>query len=74
MRTIQIKVKTNARAVGLEELADGTWLARVKSPPVEGRANAELVRLVAGHFGLRPGQVTIKSGSSGRVKLVRLED
>lgn len=44
-RTIQVKVKPNARQAGLEELSDGTWIARVKSPPVDGKANKELIAL-----------------------------
>ena len=73
MKVIQVKVKPNARASQFEQLADGTWLAQVKAPPVDGKANEELVRLVARHFGLRKAQVTIRSGASGRMKRVQLE-
>ena len=74
MRTLQIKVKPNSRATGLEELTDGSWLARVKSPPVDGRANAELLLLVAEHFSLRRAQVSLQRGASGRMKYVCLDD
>jgi uncharacterized protein YggU (UPF0235/DUF167 family) len=37
---------------------------------VDGRANAELAALVAAHFGRPKAAVTIKSGASGRIKLV----
>lgn len=70
---IQIKVKPNSRTSLLEEREDGTWLAYLKSPPVEGKANEELLALVAKHFGCRKSEVTIKAGASGRVKLVRIE-
>ena len=73
MKVIQVKVKPNARASQFEQLADGTWLAQIKAPPVDGKANEELVRLVARHFGLRKAQVTIRSGASGRMKRVQLE-
>ena len=73
MKMLQVKVKPNARACGLEQLDDGTWLARIKSPPVDGKANAELVTLIAQHFGVRKAQVSIKSGASGRMKLIRVE-
>lgn len=72
MKTLRIKVKPNARSSGLEELSDGTWLARVASPPVDSKANEELVRLIAEHFGVRKAQVSIKSGASGRSKLVQI--
>jgi len=74
MKTIRIKVKPNARRPGLEELSDGTWLARVAAPPVDGKANEEVVRLIAEHFRVRKSQVSIKSGASGRLKLVQITD
>ena len=74
MRTIQVKVKPNARVSELEDSGDGTWIARIKSPPVDGKANDELVHLIAEQFKVRKGAVSIKSGASGRVKLVRIED
>jgi len=72
MRVLQIKVKPNARQSALIEQPDGSWLATLKSPPVDGKANAELIALVAEQFGCRKAQVTIKSGAGGRLKLVRI--
>src|SRR5262245_57355063 len=74
MRTLRLKVKPGSREEELSQLEDGSWLARVKAPPVDGKANAALIALVAKHFGLRKAQVTLKSGASGRMKLVQLEE
>lgn len=74
MKIIQVKVRPNSRTRELEELSDGTWLARIKAPPIDGRANEELVDLIAEHFDLRKNQVSIKRGASGRVKLVQIDD
>ena len=68
--TLRVKVKPNARASSLSQEADGSWLARLKSPPVDGKANQELIELVAEHFQCRKSAVLIKSGASGRMKLV----
>ncbi len=73
MKIIQVKVKPRARVSTLETTANGQWLARLKSPPVDGKANEELVELVADHFGCRKSAVSIKSGASGRMKLVKIE-
>ncbi|WP_218915025.1 DUF167 domain-containing protein [Desulfurivibrio alkaliphilus] len=70
---LQIKVKPRSQSSSLTQEADGSWLARLKSPPVEGRANRELIALVADHFRCRKADVEIKAGSSGRTKLVRVE-
>ena len=72
-RIIQIKVKPNSRTSVLEQKEDGTWLAQLKSAPVEGKANEELLALVAKRFDCRKSAVSIKAGASGRVKLVRIE-
>ncbi|MBN8715257.1 MAG: DUF167 domain-containing protein [Xanthomonadales bacterium] len=52
---------------------DGTWLARLKAAPVDGKANQELIALLAAQFGCSKSAISIKSGLSGRVKLVRIE-
>jgi uncharacterized protein (TIGR00251 family) len=70
---IRVKVKPNARASTLEQSEAGTWLAQLKAAPVDGKANEELIALVADHFRCRKSAVSIKSGSSGRMKLVRVE-
>lgn len=72
MKIIQVKVKPNARSSSLEESGSGPWLARLKSPPVDGKANKELVILIARHFGCPKSAVSIKSGASGRMKLVTI--
>jgi uncharacterized protein (TIGR00251 family) len=56
----------------LSQAADGTWVAKLKAPPVDGKANEELVALVAEKFRCRKAAVTIKAGASGRTKLVRV--
>lgn len=70
---IQVKVKPNARTSTFEPAGDGNWLAQIKSAPIAGKANAELIALVADHFQCRKSAVTIKSGASGRTKLVRID-
>ena len=72
MRTLRLKVKPGSRVDELTELADGTWQARVKAPPVDGKANAAVIELVAAHFGVRKSQVNIKSGAAARLKLVQI--
>ena len=70
---IQVKVRPNARTSELVQAADGTWLASLKSPPVDGKANEELVALVARHFKCTRACVSIKAGMSGRRKWVKVE-
>jgi uncharacterized protein (TIGR00251 family) len=71
---LQVKVKPNSSTSALEQLPDKTWVARLKAPPVDGKANAELIALVAGHFGCRKAAVNIKTGASSRIKRVHIDD
>ena len=70
---IQVRVKPSSRSSSLERIIDGTWHAHVKAAPIDGKANEELIALVADHFHCRKCAVSIKSGASGRMKLVRIE-
>jgi uncharacterized protein (TIGR00251 family) len=70
---IQVRVKLRFRVSLLAQADSGSWLAQLKSPPVDGKANEELLALVARHFGCRKSAVSIKSGASARTKLVQIE-
>ena len=69
---IRVKVKPNSRVSTLEQVEDGTWLAQLRAAPVDGKANEELIALVASRFACRKSAVSITSGASGRIKLVRI--
>jgi len=69
---ITVHAKPRSPASGLERQTDGTWVAKLVSLPVDGKANEELVRLVARQFGCAKAAVSVKSGASGRVKRVRI--
>ena len=72
MPILLVKAKPNARASSLTQLDDGTWLAQLKSPPVDGKANAELVALVAKQFGCTKSAVSIKTGAGSKLKRVEI--
>ena len=72
-RILQVKVKPRSPISALTELPDGTWVAKLKAPPVDGKANAELLALVAERFACRKSDVSIKAGASGRIKLVKVD-
>jgi uncharacterized protein (TIGR00251 family) len=70
---IEVRVKPRSGQSRLVPAGDGRWLAQLKAAPVEGKANHELIALVAAQFGCSKSAVSIKSGAAGRVKLVRIE-
>ncbi|TAN07818.1 MAG: DUF167 domain-containing protein [Rhodanobacteraceae bacterium] len=70
---LQVKVKPHSRRSSFLQQPDGSWVAQLKALPVDGKANEELVALVARHFGCRKAAVVIRAGASGRTKLVKVE-
>lgn len=71
---IEVRVKPNARVSSIEDAGDGTFTAHLKARPVDGEANKELIALVARRFGCSKRAVSIKSGASGRTKLLKIDD
>jgi uncharacterized protein len=69
---LRVKVKPNSRSSSLTQEADGSWRAQLKAPPVDGKANVELIALIAEHFKCTKASVVIRSGASGRIKLVKV--
>ena len=69
---ITVRAKPRSSVSALERESTGTWLARLRSSPVDGKANAELVALVAKHFGCSRSCVSVISGATARLKLVRI--
>ena len=69
---LEVKVKPRAKVSELSQAADGTWVATLKSAPVDGKANEDLVGLVAERFACRKADVVIKAGASSRTKLIKV--
>ena len=52
---------------------DGAVLIRVNAPPVDGKANDALCRLVAKAAGVAPSRVQVVRGHTARDKVLRIE-
>jgi uncharacterized protein len=69
---LAVKVKAGSGPDRLLGLSDGALQARIAAPPVDGRANRALCRLIARHAGVAPSSVQITSGARSRVKMIRI--
>ncbi len=69
----QVKVKPNSKKQNIEEAVDGGLTVHLKSPPVDGKANKELIELLAKKFDVPKSQIRIKSGLSSRTKLIDID-
>ena len=55
-------------------MADGCYKIRLKAPPVDGKANRELLKWLAKQFGVSGGDVLIKTGLTSRSKSVEIRN
>ena len=56
----------------LSKLEDGSYRARVTSPPVDGKANEALVKLVSDFFGIPKSCVLIVRGLKSKTKTLEI--
>jgi hypothetical protein len=70
---VSVRLQPRASRTELSGVRDGVLIARVTAPPVDGKANAALCRLVAGAAGVAPSRVSIVRGERARQKVLRVE-
>nr|WP_242027832.1 DUF167 domain-containing protein [Limnothrix sp. FACHB-1083] len=74
MMKLAVKVKPNSKQQKIVEEADGGLTIFLKSPPIDGKANRELIQLLAAHLGVSKSAITIKVGQAGRQKIIEVAD
>lgn len=71
---ISFKIKVVPRASNTEFAGEigGAVKVRIGSPPVDGAANAELIKLFAKKLGVAKSDVEILSGQTSKAKRIRI--
>ena len=70
---LSVKVQPNARKQEIQRISEEEYQIRILSPPIEGKANKELIQVIASHFHLPRSRVKIVRGRKSRKKIVILE-
>src|SRR5438876_9709080 len=68
-----LHVQPGAKRTEVAGLHGDALKVRLAAPPVDGKANAELVRFLTRAFGVAQSAVTLLRGESSRQKTVRIE-
>jgi len=68
----RVKVKPNSKQQSIKEEADDSFTVHLKSPPVDGKANEELIKVQKGLSCLNQ-KIRIKSGLLSRQKLIEID-
>lgn len=69
---LTIRVQPGARRSEVVGAHGDALRVRVASPPVDGKANAELVRFLAEHLGVPARAVEVVRGHTSRTKVVHV--
>ena len=69
MSRLTIRVIPNASKNEVVEQG-AVWKVRLAAPPVDGKANDELIRFLADYFDCAPSEITIMRGRSSKTKIV----
>lgn len=67
---IFIQAKLNSKKQRIEKIDDSHFIVAVKEPPIKGRANEAIIKVLADYFNLSPSQVKIISGYASRRKII----
>ena len=68
-----VRVIPRSSKPGIAGTRDDALLVRLKSPPVEGAANAELIEVIAAALRVQKRNVTIVSGERSKLKRVSVD-
>lgn len=71
--TLTLHVQPGARRTEVAGLHGDALKIKLAAPPVEGRANAELLKFIAAVFSVPLKQVALKQGKRGRRKVVAVD-
>lgn len=69
---INVKAKPYAHEEKIEKIDQDTFVVEVKEPPVDGKANLAIEKVLADYFDIAKSRVHIVSGHSAKQKIVEI--
>uniref|UniRef100_Q01Y90 UPF0235 protein Acid_4414 n=1 Tax=Solibacter usitatus (strain Ellin6076) TaxID=234267 RepID=Q01Y90_SOLUE len=73
MARLTVRVHPRARRSEITGRLGDAWKLALAAPPVDGKANDECVRFLAGWAGVPRSRVRIVTGLTSRIKVVEIE-
>jgi len=69
---LRLRVQPKASRDEFSGPQENAYRVRITAPPVDGKANAHLIKFLAKAFGVPKSAVTLESGEHSREKRVRI--
>lgn len=70
---LRLHIQPRSSVDGFGEIHNNRLKLRLAAPPVDGKANRQLIAFLARQFGIPKSSVRIVSGENSRLKTVRLQ-
>ncbi len=71
---IIVKTKPGSKENKIEKIDEANYIVHVKEPPINGRANVALIKLLAEYFDVSPSLIEIISGYMARIKVIEINN
>lgn len=71
-RTMNVTVRAGARSRGVEQRPDGSLLVKTTVAPEKGKANADVVELIAEYFDVPKSCVEVVRGHTSSKKVLKI--
>ena len=69
---IIVKAKPNSKKDAIEKVNEKNFIVSVTSPPVNGKANAHIIKLLAEYFDISQSLIEIVSGHMAKIKVIEI--
>ncbi|OGL44933.1 MAG: YggU family protein [Candidatus Schekmanbacteria bacterium RBG_16_38_11] len=69
---LKVKVIPRSSCNEIKEFSEGVLKVRLTSPPVEGKANKQLITFLSENFKVKKSEIKIVAGLKSREKLIEI--
>jgi len=63
---------SESKVVG--EMANGTLKVKLTTPPIDGKANEDLIKILAKHFKVSKSSIKILKGKTSKNKIIEIKN
>lgn len=69
---IKVKVHTNSKTKSIGKDTNGVFQVYTSQRPIEGKANEEVIKIIAEYFKIKPNKIFIESGKKSKEKIIEI--
>ncbi len=69
---VYVKVIPRSARNQVEKIIEGEYKVKITAPPVDGKANSMLIKVLAEYFKVAKSCVSIVGGKTARVKIINI--